>query len=68
MDFPIDLVAPRQSLSVEIRQAFVLDSDHEVVPHKLNRPFYFPFGLSAVGAAQDGLESVESRKVLKLAV
>jgi len=68
MNLSVDLVAPGQSLSVEICQAVVFDPDHEVVPHKLNRPFYFPFGLSAVGAAQDGLESVESRKVLKLAV
>ena len=68
MNLSIDLVASGQSLSVEIRQAVVLDSDHEVFPHKLNCPFYFFFGLSTVWAAQDGLESIESRKVLKLAV
>ena len=49
MNLSVDLVAPGQSLSVEICQAVVFDPDHEVVPHKLNRPFYFPFGLSAVG-------------------
>ena len=68
MNLSVDLVAPGQSLSVEICQAVVFDPDHEVVPHKLNRPFYFPFGLSTVWTAQDGLESIESRKVLKLAV
>ena len=68
MNLSIDLVAPGQSLSVEICQAFVLDSDHEVVPDKLDGSFHFPFGLSTVWAAQNGLESIESRKVLKLAV
>ena len=68
MNLSVDLVAPCQSLSVELCQTVVFDPDHEVVPHKLNRSLYFPFGLSTVWTAQDGLESIESRKVLKLAV
>lgn len=68
MNLSIYLVAPSQSLSVEICQAVVLDSDHEVVPDKLDSSFHFSFCLSTVWAAQDGLESIESRKVLKLAV
>ena len=38
------------------------------LPHELYRPFHLPFGLPAVRPAQDGLEAVESRKVLKLPV
>ena len=68
VNFPVDLVAPRQGLSIEIRQAVVLDSNHEVVPHKLNRPLLLAFRLSPVGAAQDGFKAVESRKVFKLPV
>ena len=68
MNFAIDLITPSQGLSIQICQAVVLDPDHEVVPHKLHRPLHFSFRLATVGAAQDGLEPVKSRKVLKLPV
>ena len=32
------------------------------------RPLHFPLGLTSVGPAQNGFESVESREVLKLPV
>ena len=68
MDFAIDLVAPGQGLSVQICQRVVLDPHHEIISHKLNRPLHFPLGLTSVGPAQNGFESVESREVLKLPV
>ena len=68
VNLPIDLIAPGQGLSIQICQAVVLDPDHEVVPHKLHRPLHFSFRLAPVGAAQDGLETVKPRKVLKLPV
>lgn len=68
MDVPVDLIAPGQGLSVQICQAAVLDSHHEIVPHKLHRPIRLPLRLAPVRLAQDGLEPVESREVLKLPV
>ena len=38
------------------------------LPHKLDGPFHFPFGLPTVRPAQNGLEAVKPRKVLKLPV
>ena len=38
------------------------------LPHKLYGSLHLPFGLPAVRLAQDGLEAVETRKVLKLPV
>ncbi len=68
VDFAINLIAPGQGLSIQICQVVVLDPDHEVVPHKLHRPLHFSFRLAMVGPVQDGLETVTSRKVLKLPV
>ena len=68
VDFPIDLIAPGQGLSVQVRQTVVLDPHHKIISHKLHRPLHFSFRLATVGAAQDGLEPVKSRKVLKLPV
>ena len=68
MDFAIDLITLSQGFSIQICQAVVLDPDHEVVPHKLHRPLHFSFRLDTVGPAQNGFESVESRKILKLPV
>ena len=68
MNFAIDLVAPGQGLSVQVRQAVVLDPHHEIISYKLNRPFHFPLGLTPIWPAQDGFESIESREVLKLPV
>ena len=68
MDFAIDLVVPGQGLSVQLCQTVVLAPHHEIISHKLNRPLRFPLGLTSVRPAQNGFESVESRKVLKLPV
>ena len=68
MDFAIDLVTPGQSLSVQVRQAVVHDPYHEIIPYKLNRPLRFPLRLASIRPAQDGLEPVESREILKLPV
>ena len=55
MNVPVDLVAPGQSLSVQVRQTVILDSNHEIIPHKLYGPFHLPFGLPAVRPARMGL-------------
>ena len=68
MDVPIDLVAPSQGLSIQIRQTVVLDSNHEIIPHKLYCPLHLALGLPAVRPAQDRFKPVEPRKVLKLPV
>ena len=64
----VDLVAPGQSLSVQVRQAVVLDPHHEIISYKLNRPLHFPLGLTSVRPAQDGLKPIESREILELPV
>ena len=68
MDVPVELIAPGQGLSVQVRQTVVLDPHHKIISDKLNRPLYFPLRLTSVWPAQNGLESIEARKVLKLPV
>ena len=68
MDVPLDFIASGQRLSIQIRQAVVLDPHHEVVSHKLHRPLHFPLRLPPVRPAQNGFEPIESREVLKLPV
>ena len=65
---PVGLIAPGQGLSIQIRQAVVLDPHHEIVPHELHRPRHRSLRLAPVWPAQDGLEPIEAREVLKLPV
>ena len=68
VDFPIDLIAPGQGLSVQVRQTVVLDPHHKIISDKLHRPLHFSFRLTPIWPAQDGFEPIESREVLKLPV
>ena len=68
VDVPIDLITPSQGLSIQICQAVVLDPHHKIISDKLPRPLYFPLGLTPIWPAQNGLESIEAREVLKLPV
>ena len=68
VNLAIDLIAPGQGLSVQVRQAVVLDPHHEIISDKMHRPLYFPFRLTPIWPAQDGFEPIESREVLKLPV
>ena len=64
----VDLVAPGQSLSVQVRQTVVLDPHHKIISDKLHRPLYFPLRLTPIWPAQNWLESIEAREILKLPV
>ena len=68
MHFGIYFVTPRQGLSIEVRKAAVLDSNHEIVPDKLDGSLHLALGLSPVWATEDGLVTVESGEVLELPV
>ena len=57
---PVDLVTPGQRLSMQVCQRVILDSNHEIVPHKLYRLLYFPLRLPSVRPAHNGLEPAKS--------
>lgn len=63
--FPISFVASGQSPPVKLRQLLYWIPIMKC-PHKLDGSLRFSFRLSAVWSAQDGVESVESCKPLKL--